>query len=96
VAAHPRHRRQSTRRPGADLASNEEDAFPSGPEYTFAAAWHPVSGTFQLVPHTSHDMFCAGQVMLEDGRVLVNGGRDTVSTTSSLILRPTPGPKSSR
>ncbi|MEZ4699345.1 MAG: putative Ig domain-containing protein [Rhodothermales bacterium] len=63
-------------------ASNQVDAFPVGPEYTFAAAWDPKTGAFQLVPHTSHDMFCAHQVMLEDGRVFVNGGRNTVATTS--------------
>ncbi len=69
-------------------ASNEEDGFPGGEaEFTYAAAWDPTDGSFKMVPHNSHDMFCAHQVMLEDGRVLVMGGRNTVQLTS--IFDPT-------
>ncbi len=64
-------------------ASNEEDGFPGGqPEFTYAAAWDPVTEEFKLVPHNSHDMFCAHHAMLEDGRLLVMGGRNTVNLTS--------------
>ncbi|MFK7847308.1 MAG: putative Ig domain-containing protein [Rhodothermales bacterium] len=64
-------------------ASNEEDGFPGGQaEFTYAAAWDPVTEDFKLVPHNTHDMFCAHQVMLEDGRLLVMGGRNTVNLTS--------------
>ena len=64
-------------------ASNKTDAFPSGPEFTYAAAWNPANDDFKLVPHTSHDMFCAHQVMLDDGQLLVMGGRNTVDRVSS-------------
>lgn len=64
-------------------ASNEEDGFPGGqPEFTFAAAWDPTDESFKMVPHNSHDMFCAHQVMMEDGRLFVMGGRNTVNLTS--------------
>ena len=42
----------------------------------------PSDESFKMVPHTSHDMFCAHQAMLEDGRLLVMGGRNTVKLTS--------------
>ena len=63
-------------------ASNEPDAFPSGPEFTYAATWDPITNTFQLTPHVSHDMFCAHQVVLDDGRVYVTGGRNQTNKTS--------------
>ena len=64
-------------------ASNDEEGFPGGqPEFTYAAAWDPLANEFKMVPHTSHDMFCAHQAMLEDGRLLVMGGRNTVKLTS--------------
>ena len=64
-------------------ASNEEDGFPGGQaEFTYAAAWDPSTEAFKMVPHNTHDMFCAHQVMLEDGRLLVMGGRNTVKLTS--------------
>ena len=57
-------------------ASNATNAFPnSGVEFTYAATWDPTTGQFVEINHGSHDMFCAHQVMLEDGRVFVNGGR---------------------
>lgn len=64
------------------FASNQTTAFPVGPEFTYAATWDPETGTFTDVPHNNHDMFCGHIVMLEDGRVFVNGGRNTVRTTS--------------
>ena len=64
-------------------ASNDEEGFPGGqPEFTYAAAWNPADESFKMVPHNSHDMFCAHQVMLEDGDVLVMGGRNTVKLVS--------------
>ncbi|MEM8486210.1 MAG: putative Ig domain-containing protein, partial [Bacteroidota bacterium] len=64
-------------------ASNDEEGFPGGqPEFTYAAAWDPATEDFKLVPHNTHDMFCAHQVMLEDGDVLVMGGRNTVRLVS--------------
>ena len=35
-----------------------------------------------LITNTQHDMFCPGTVMLPDGRILVNGGGSTVTSTS--------------
>ena len=35
-----------------------------------------------LITNTQHDMFCPGTVMLADGRILVNGGGSTVTSTS--------------
>ncbi len=64
-------------------ASNRiNDFVTNGPEYTYASVWDPATNTFIDVPHTSHDMFCAHQVMLEDGRVFVNGGRSHGPFTS--------------
>lgn len=52
-----------------------------GRDYTVAATWDPVTETFIDSPNPGHDMFCAHQVLLEDGRVLVSGGnyKDEVS-----------------
>ena len=63
-------------------ASNQTTAFPVGPEFTYSVTWDPATGQFTDVPHDSHDMFCGHNVILEDGRVFVNGGRNTVRTTS--------------
>ncbi len=68
-------------------ASNQRDAFPAGPEYTYAGVWDPRTGQHQEIPHTQHDMFCAHNVVLEDGRVFVTGGRNTVATTSMFDYR---------
>ena len=68
-------------------ASNQRDAFPAGPEYTYAGVWDPQTGQHQEIPHTEHDMFCAHNAMLEDGRVFVTGGRNTVTTTSMFDYR---------
>lgn len=40
-----------------------------------------------LVTDTQHDMFCPGTVMLSDGRILVNGGGSTVTSTSIYDFR---------
>ena len=64
-------------------ASNQRDAFPVAGDFTFAATWDPNSGQFQELNHNQHDMFCGHTVMLEDGRVMVNGGRKTVRDTST-------------
>lgn len=64
------------------FASNQRTTFPSGVEFTYAATWNPATGQFQEFNNPSHDMFCAGIAMLPDGRVLVNGGRNTVVLAS--------------
>src|SRR5688572_25463343 len=64
------------------FASNQRTTFPSGPEFTYAATWNPATGQFVEINHPSHDMFCGALVMLPDGRVLVNGGRNTTVRSS--------------
>ena len=64
------------------FASNQRTTFPAGPEFTYAATWDPATGQFVEFNHTSHDMFCGALVMLPDGRVLVNGGRNTTVRSS--------------
>ncbi|MFI9249345.1 galactose oxidase-like domain-containing protein [Streptomyces sp. NPDC053069] len=52
-------------------SGNSEDAFNAG---TFTSAvYDPATGTYKVVP-TPKDMFCAGHVQLQDGRVLVLSG----------------------
>ena len=64
------------------FASNQRTTFPSGPEFTYAATWDPATGVFVEYNHPTHDMFCGALVMLPDGRVLVNGGRNTTVRSS--------------
>ncbi len=64
------------------FASNQRTSFPVGVEFTFAATWNPATGEFTEFNNPSHDMFCGALVMLPDGRVLVNGGRNTVVLAS--------------
>ncbi|MBO6574116.1 MAG: DUF1929 domain-containing protein [Rhodothermales bacterium] len=63
-------------------SSNRTDGFPSGSEFTYASVWDPQTGSFVDTPNHTHDMFCAHLVMLPDGKLLVNGGRNHVKTTS--------------
>jgi len=59
------------------FASNEPNSWPytPGDEYTHASVWDPATGAQKLVPHPSHDMFCAATVTVEDGETFVMGGR---------------------
>lgn len=52
-------------------SGNSEEQFDAG---TFTSAvYDPVQGTYKVIP-TPKDMFCAGHVQLQDGRVLVMSG----------------------
>ncbi|MGW3201074.1 galactose oxidase-like domain-containing protein [Streptomyces sp. NPDC001118] len=52
-------------------SGNSQDAFNAG---TFTSAvYDPAAGTYKVIP-TPKDMFCAGHVQLQDGRVLVLSG----------------------
>jgi hypothetical protein len=52
-------------------SGNSEEMFNAG---TFTSAvYDPVNGTYKQIP-TPKDMFCAGHVQLQDGRVLVMSG----------------------
>jgi large repetitive protein len=46
----------------------------TGGTFTYAATWNPSSGQIVSVNHPSHSLFCGVPVMLEDGRIFVNGG----------------------
>ena len=59
------------------FASNQRTTFPVGAEFTYAAVWNPATGVFTEINNTRHDMFCGGTAMLPDGRVMINGGRNT-------------------
>lgn len=64
------------------FASNQRTTFPVGAEFTYAAVWNPATGVFTEINNARHDMFCGGTAMLPDGRVLVNGGRNTTRLSS--------------
>ncbi|MFI9764922.1 galactose oxidase-like domain-containing protein [Streptomyces sp. NPDC051963] len=52
-------------------SGNDESMFEAG---TFTSAvYDPANGTYKVIP-TPKDMFCAGHVQLQDGRVLVMSG----------------------
>ncbi|MGW7383224.1 galactose oxidase-like domain-containing protein [Streptomyces sp. NPDC054794] len=52
-------------------SGNSEENFNAG---TFTSAvYNPATGTYKVVP-TPKDMFCAGHIQLQDGRVLVMSG----------------------
>ncbi len=60
-----------------------------GEQKTYTAIFDPQNNsiTENLVTNTTHDMFCPGTALLQDGRLLVNGGGPTVASTS--IFNPT-------
>ncbi|MEN3943857.1 Ig-like domain-containing protein [Prosthecobacter sp. SYSU 5D2] len=64
------------------FSSNQRTTFPVGAEFTYAAVWNPATGVFTEINNNRHDMFCGGSVMLADGRVVINGGRNTVRLSS--------------
>jgi len=51
---------------------------------TYSDLYDPATGkvTESLVRQTKHDMFCPGTALMEDGRLVVNGGGPHVTTTS--------------
>ncbi len=63
-------------------SSQEVDNFGGPLESTLGTIYNPDTGVFEEHNSSSHDMFCAGVSMLEDGRVFIAGGGRTVSTTS--------------
>lgn len=64
------------------FSSNQRTTFPVGAEFTYAAVWNPKTGAFTEINNSRHDMFCGGTVMLPDGRVVINGGRNTTRLSS--------------
>ncbi len=64
------------------FSSNQRTTFPDGPQFTYAAVWDPATGQFTEINNPSHDMFCGGVSMLQDGRLMVNGGNGINGTTA--------------
>lgn len=64
------------------FASNQRTSFPDGVQFTYAAVWDPATGAFTEINNPSHDMFCAGLSLLEDGRLMVNGGNGIMGSTA--------------
>ena len=58
---------------GRVLTWNSSDV-PGDQEQHTVWAWNPVTGSFVEFTNGSHNVFCAGQVFLPDGRLLVAGG----------------------
>lgn len=46
-------------------------------EQTYSTIWDPVTDSFTERLHTGHNMFCGTLSMLDDGKVFVNGGRNS-------------------
>ncbi|WP_395742478.1 Ig-like domain-containing protein [Prosthecobacter sp.] len=63
------------------FASSQRNNFPPG-SFTYAATWDYRTGEFVEINNTRHDMFCGGVSLLPDGRLLVNGGNNTIRDSS--------------
>ncbi len=68
------------------FASSERTTFPVG-KSTYAATWDYRTGEFVEINNTRHDMFCGGVSLLPDGRLLVNGGNNTIRDCSMFDWR---------
>ena len=68
------------------FSSNQRTTFPDGPQFTYAAVWDPSTGLFTEINNGRHDMFCGGLSLLQDGRLLVNGGNGINGTTALASL----------
>lgn len=60
-------------------SGSERRTWPST-EQTYSAVWDPVTDTFSERLHTGHNMFCGTLSMLDDGKVFVVGGRNSVNS----------------
>ena len=65
-------------------ASNELDDYPQDTQnkFSWSSVYDPASGSFLETNNPSHDMFCAGTTLLEDGSLLASGGNPQASETS--------------
>ncbi|OYW75944.1 MAG: hypothetical protein B7Z37_11125, partial [Verrucomicrobia bacterium 12-59-8] len=63
------------------FASSQRTSFPPG-TFTYAAVWDYRTGEFVEINNPRHDMFCGGVSLLPDGRLLVNGGNNTLRDCS--------------
>ena len=69
------------------FSSSQRTTFPEAGEFTYAAVWDPATGDFTEINNFRHDMFCGGTAMLPDGRVVINGGRNTTELSSIFDYR---------
>ncbi|MEM7279577.1 MAG: PA14 domain-containing protein, partial [Pseudomonadota bacterium] len=60
-------------------SGSERDTWPTT-EQTYSGTWNPQTNEFIEVFHDGHNMFCAHLAMADDGRVFVNGGRNTTNS----------------
>ena len=63
-------------------AASEKTSFPGGSDFTYAATWNPSTAHFIANNNAHHDMFAGHLALLEDGRLLVNGGNNIDRITS--------------
>ncbi len=65
-------------------ASNETDFYPQATanKFTWSSVYDPQSDTFLDTNNATHDMFCAGTTLLENGDLLASGGNPRASETS--------------
>lgn len=63
-------------------SSTKVAGFGGTQHFTYGTVYDPDTSSFMDVPNATHNMFCAGVSMLEDGRVFLAGGGQTVSSVS--------------
>jgi YVTN family beta-propeller protein len=63
-------------------AASQKTSFPGGADFTYASTWNPSTHYFIANNNTHHDMFAGHFALLEDGRLLVNGGNNIDRITS--------------
>ncbi len=59
----------------------------SGGNFTYGGIWDPATNQITTKNHNDHSLFCGIPVMLEDGRVIVNGGDGDTNKTSIFDYR---------
>ncbi len=65
-------------------SASRETAFPNNGEFfTHSAVYDPVSGNFTTTNNPHNDIFCAGISLMEDGAVMVTGGRQVNRRTAA-------------
>ena len=68
-------------------AASQKTSFPGGLDFTYASRWNPLTQNFIENNNTLHDMFAGYPVLLEDGRLLINGGNNIDRKTSIFDYR---------
>ncbi len=64
-------------------ASNEKESFTNlSSKSTWSSVFDAATGTFLTSNNPTHDMFCAGTVLLENGSVFVSGGNPQAEQSS--------------